>query len=128
MASGTRAWLNRNIMYTGGTYDGSNFTVANIVTVVSPLHSLAVSEYSDINAPFFAYPNPVIGTEFYVNLPEWAGGVLEMYNSNGVLVRRMEVPKGTTVLTIPRKGLLAGIYHLRLASKMGVLNTRVVLQ
>lgn len=128
VSSGSKAWINGNIMHTGGSIDGSNFNLTNEVTVLSPQNSFRVEEYSDLNAVFFAYPNPVMGSEFYVNLPEWGHGVLEMYNSNGVLVRRMEVPKGATVMTIQRKGLLAGIYHLRIASKHAALNTRVVLQ
>jgi len=128
ICSGSKAWINGNIMYTGGTVDGSNFTVTNEVTVLSPQNSFRTEEFADINAPFFAYPNPVLGTEFYVNLPDFGHAVLEMYNSTGYLVRKIAVPKGITVVTIQRKGLYAGMYYLRLINNTGAMNTRVVLQ
>ena len=127
-SSGSKVWINGNIMHTGGTVDGSNFTVTNEVTVLSPQNSFRTEEFADINAPFFAYPNPVMGTEFYVNLPDFGHAMLEMYNSTGYVVRKIDVPKGTTVITIPRKGLNAGIYYLRLINNTGAMNTRVVLQ
>ncbi len=127
VASGTKAWLNGNIMYTGGTTDGSNFNVTADVKVLSPTNSFGVKEEKVAAVGLLVYPNPV-AEKFTIKLPNTGSYEAVLFNEMGHAVQRSTIIMGDEQITIERENLPAGFYVLEVKHEFGISRTRIILQ
>jgi hypothetical protein len=56
--SSSKAWVNGNLLCTGGTIDGSNFNITNAVKLLRPQNSLGMIEPRKNDLKGTIYPNP----------------------------------------------------------------------
>jgi hypothetical protein len=56
--SSSKAWVNGNILCTGGTIDGSNFNITNAVKLIKPENSLGMNETLNNFSTGIIFPNP----------------------------------------------------------------------
>jgi hypothetical protein len=56
--SSSKAWINGNLLCTGGTIDGSNFNITNAVKLLRPQNSLSLDEPRKPEFNGTVFPNP----------------------------------------------------------------------
>ena len=126
--TGSKAWVNGNIMYTGGTIDGSNFTVTNGVKILSPTNTFGQVENFLTNSNLKVYPNPAGDNGFTVELPNNYCTAIILYDLAGKAMQIADVHDNETIATIQRGNLLPGVYILEVKHRFGNNRTRIVLQ
>jgi hypothetical protein len=127
LGSGSKVWLNGNIMYTGGTIDGSNFNVSGSVTVLSPENVFKVTEEAKLDDKFYLYPNPA-EESFMLTLPFSECRALRIFDINGNLMREMPLNNLSDSIQIEREGLAPGIYFVEVDHRFGTNATKITLK
>lgn len=125
--SSSKAWVNGDILCTGGSIDGSNFNVTNQVTLIRPQNSLNVQEVDDLGE-VSVYPNPVSGDQFQVKTDALAIELIEILDLRGNLVKRIEIKTNEQTHTVERGNLSDGVYILRMSSSSEVYTKKILLE
>jgi len=128
VASGTKVWLNGDIMFTGGTSDGSNFNVVADVKVLNPTNTFGFKEETVLAADLKVYPNPSITEIFVVSLPNTECHLAQIFDINGRLVKQYSLTIGQDHLDVQRGDLPAGVYVVEVQHRYGSSTARVVLK
>jgi hypothetical protein len=124
--SSSRAWVNGDILCTGGSIDGSNFNVTNQVTLVRPQNSLSVQKPEN-SVDISVFPNPVSLATFQVNSGDLAIELIEILDLRGNLVKRVEVKTNDQTHNVERGNLTNGVYFLRMSTSSEVYTKKILL-
>jgi hypothetical protein len=124
--SSSKTWVNGNLLCTGGTIDGSNFSITNEAKLLGPLNSLSVQQLEN-SVDISVFPNPVSTSTFKVNSGSLAIDLIEILDLRGNLVKRMEVNVNEQTNTVDSGNLTNGFYLLRMSSSTEVYTKKILL-
>lgn len=128
MGSASKAFVNGNILYTGGTTDGSNFNVSATVQMVTPTNSFYVDDIFPQTKGFLVYPNPVTTSSYQMNLPNEYCHMVNIYDISGILHKSVQIDQGIDQITIEKGSLKPGMYIIEVHHRFGKHSTKVIIQ